>query len=201
VAGQDAEEAVVRRAGALLGFLPAFALAVGFWFCLPSRLFDVPYSTVLLDREGRLLGASIAADGQWRFPADRELPPRFVQALIIREDRRFFRHPGVDPLAIARALVLNMRRGEVVSGASTITMQVFRLARGNRPRTLAEKVVEAVLALRLSLSGGIPTPCPGRNARRSRYCPTARASCTRAGIGRRSSSGGTGCSTSSPGAA
>jgi penicillin-binding protein 1C len=152
VAGQVAEEAVVRRAGVLLAFLPTLALAAGFWFCLPFRLFDVPYSTVLLDRDGRLLGASIAADGQWRFPADRELPAKFVQTLVIREDRRFFRHPGVDPLAVVRALVSNARRGEVVSGASTITMQVIRLSRGKRPRILGEKLVEAVLALRLSLS-------------------------------------------------
>jgi penicillin-binding protein 1C len=139
-------------AGVLLAFLPTLALAAGFWFCLPSRLFDVPYSTVLLDRDGRLLGASIAADGQWRFPADRELPAKFVQALVIREDRRFFRHPGVDPLAVVRAFVSNVRRREVVSGASTITMQVIRLSRGKQPRILGEKLVEAVLAFRLSLS-------------------------------------------------
>jgi penicillin-binding protein 1C len=171
VAGQDAEEAVLNRgirrpgragrpwwparrpgAGVLLAFLPTLALAAGFWLCLPSRLFDVPYSTVLLDRDGRLLGATIAADGQWRFPADRELSAKFVQALVVREDKRFFRHPGVDPCAIARALVSNVRRREVVSGGSTITMQVIRLSRGKQPRILGEKLVEALLSLRLSLS-------------------------------------------------
>ncbi len=151
-AGQPGRPSRLPGAGILLGFLPTLVLAAGFWFCLPSRLFDVPYSTVLLDRDGRLLGASIAADGQWRFPADRALPEKFVRALVIREDRRFFRHPGVDPLAVVRALVSNVRRREVVSGASTITMQVIRLSRGKRPRILGEKVVEAVLALRLSLS-------------------------------------------------
>jgi len=179
VAGHDAQEAVLSRAGrrarflarrprlagwwarrpgpgVLLAFLPTLLAAAGFWFCLPSRLFDVPYSTVLLDRDGRLLGATIAADGQWRFPADRELPPKFVRALVVREDQRFFLHPGVDPFAIARALLPHARRGEVVSGASTITMQVFRLARGNHPRTIGEKIVEAVLALRLSLSATKP---------------------------------------------
>ena len=77
-----------RRTGTLLAFLPTLAVVAGFLFCLPSRLFDAPYSTVLLDRDGQLLDASIAADGQWRFPADRELPAKFVQALVIREDRR-----------------------------------------------------------------------------------------------------------------
>ena len=145
---------LVRRigSGTLLAFLPTLAVVAGFLLCLPSRLFDAPYSTVLLDRDGQLLDASIAADGQWRFPADRELPAKFVQALVIREDRRFFRHPGVDPLAVARALVSNVRRGEVVSGASTITMQVIRHSRGRRPRVVGEKLVEAVLALRLGLS-------------------------------------------------
>jgi penicillin-binding protein 1C len=147
---------LVRRIGpgVLLAFLPTLAFVAGFWFCLPSRLFDAPYSTVLLDRDGQLLDASIAADGQWRFPADRELPAKFVKALVVREDRRFFGHPGVDPLAVARALETNVRRGGVVSGASTITMQVIRLSRGKRPRVVGEKLVEAVLALRLGLSTG-----------------------------------------------
>ena len=80
------------------------------------------------------------------------MPPKFAAAITCFEDRRFYWHPGVDPIALARAAVQNLRGGRVVSGGSTLTMQVVRLARKGRPRTLAEKAVEAVLALRLSLS-------------------------------------------------
>lgn len=118
----------------------------------PRVLPDVPYSRVLFDRHGRLLGASIAGDEQWRFPeSEVALPPRFVAALVEFEDERFFGHPGVDPIAIVRALASNLAAGEIVSGGSTITMQLARLARGNRPRTYLQKLLEASLALRLEL--------------------------------------------------
>jgi penicillin-binding protein 1C len=139
---------------ALLGFIPTLAAAALFWFSLPSPLFSPGFSTILLDREGRLLSASIAADGQWRFPGDGEIPERFVRALLAREDKRFFHHPGVDPIAAARALAANARAGEVVSGGSTITMQVIRMSRPGRPRTVGEKFLEALLALRLEMATG-----------------------------------------------
>ncbi|MBE3064734.1 MAG: transglycosylase domain-containing protein, partial [Spirochaetes bacterium] len=139
---------------ALLGFLPTLAAAALFWFSLPSPPFSPEYSTILLDREGRLLSAAIAADGQWRFPGDGEIPDRFVTALLAREDKRFFHHPGVDPIAAARALAANARAGEVVSGGSTITMQVIRLSRPGKPRTVPEKLLEALLALRLEMAAG-----------------------------------------------
>jgi len=115
----------------------------------PEPLFRVPYSPTLYDRDGLLLGARVAADGQWRFPPAGEPNEKFVAALIEAEDRRFRRHFGVDFPAMARAAYQNIRKGRVVSGASTLTMQTIRLSRGNRGRTLPEKAVEAVLALRL----------------------------------------------------
>ena len=119
---------------------------------MPVVPFDDPLSTVVLDREGELLGASIAADGQWRFGVADAVPEKFAAAITCFEDRRFYWHPGVDPLALARAAASNLRRGRVVSGGSTLTMQVVRLSRKGQPRTLAEKAIEAVLALRLTLS-------------------------------------------------
>ena len=107
---------------------------------------------MLFSAEGRLLGARTAADGQWRFPPGGRVPRRFTEVLVRFEDKRFFAHPGVDPLAVARAVRQNLRAGRVESGASTITMQVVRLARKNRPRTFAEKLREAGLALRLETS-------------------------------------------------
>ena len=124
------------------------------WFisCLPERIFDHPYSTVLEANNGQLLSASIAADGQWRFPETESIPERFEQALITFEDKRFFYHPGVDPLSMARAALQNLREGKIVSGGSTITMQVIRLSRTPAPRNLLEKVIEIILATRLECS-------------------------------------------------
>jgi len=125
---------------------------LGFWLLVPVAQFDDPLSTVVLDRDGQLLGASIAADGQWRFGVADAVPPKFTAAITRFEDRRFSWHPGVDPLALARAFALNLRQGRVVSGGSTLTMQVVRLARKGQPRTYLEKLVEIVLALRLELA-------------------------------------------------
>jgi len=111
--------------------------------------FDDPVSPVLFSVEGKLIGARTAADGQWRFPRGERVPERFLEVLVRFEDKRFFAHPGVDPLAVARAVRQNLRSGKVASGASTITMQVVRLARKGRPRTIIEKLKEAVLAFRL----------------------------------------------------
>ncbi|NGP87100.1 penicillin-binding protein 1C [Fodinibius halophilus] len=123
-----------------------------FWNCLPQPLFEVPYATVLEARNGQLLGAKIAEDGQWRFPIKDEVPQKFEQALLEFEDDAFYYHPGVNPAAIGRAMIQNIEAGKVVSGASTITMQVIRLSRKNQPRTYWEKIKEMILALRLELS-------------------------------------------------
>jgi len=127
------------------------ALAV-FWRALPEPLFSDPFASVLYARDGELLGARIAADGQWRFPPLRSVPDKFRRALILYEDRRFAWHPGVDPIAIVRAARDNLLHGAVVSGGSTITMQLTRIARGNPPRRYLEKAIEALLALRLEMS-------------------------------------------------
>lgn len=105
----------------------------------PRTLFPEACSTLLYSSDGQLLGARIAPDGQWRFPPADSLPGKFVTCLLTYEDKRFFRHPGVDPVAIVRAMRINLSRGKVVSGGSTITMQLARIARGNRDRTLYEK--------------------------------------------------------------
>ncbi len=129
----------------------ALLLTAHFTTRLPAPFFDPPLSSVLEAADGSLLGARIAADGQWRFPGRDTVPGKYAAALVAFEDKRFRRHPGVDPLALARALWTNLRAGEIVSGGSTITMQVIRMARGYRPRTYREKFVEAAQALRLEL--------------------------------------------------
>ena len=129
----------------------AVVLLLVFIFSLPNPLFDVPYSPVLFDREGNLLGAQVASDGQWRFPGAENVNGKFTFALIETEDRRFRTHLGIDSLAIARAAYQNIRGKRIISGGSTITMQTIRLARGARKRTFFEKFIEAYLAFRLEV--------------------------------------------------
>ena len=126
--------------------------AVLAFYAVPVAQFDDPLSTVLLDRDGELLSAAIASDGQWRFGVSRAVPEKFAAAVLRFEDRRFAYHPGVDPLAVLRALGQNLRARGVKSGGSTLTMQVVRLARKGRSRSLGEKLIEAVMALRLERS-------------------------------------------------
>ena len=112
-------------------------LIIVLFLAIPVRtIFNDPTSTVVLDRNGELLGAKIAADGQWRFPHNENVPEKFAKALIAFEDKRFYFHPGVDVIAISRALYSNLSSGRKISGASTITMQVVRLSRKNKPRTI-----------------------------------------------------------------
>lgn len=117
-------------------------------FCLPRQLFHVSYSTVVADRNGELLGARIAPDGQWRFPPRNTTPPKIRQCLVAFEDRHFYHHWGVNPLSIGRAIYQNIKNKRIVSGGSTLTMQTIRLAR-NESRTFGEKIIEMILATRL----------------------------------------------------
>lgn len=128
-----------------------FVLFAAYLVILPAELFQDPYSTVLEDSAGELLSASIAADGQWRFPEGKNVPEKFSQALIAYEDKRFRNHPGVDIFSLGRAIRQNIREGRVVSGGSTISMQLIRLSRKGKPRTIFQKLVEIVLATRLEL--------------------------------------------------
>lgn len=96
---------------------------------LPSSLTYTPYATLLLARDGSLLGAGIAADQQWRFAPVESLPDKYKKSLLLFEDRHFYRHPGINPFAIVRALQGNLRAGKVTSGGSTISMQLARLLR------------------------------------------------------------------------
>src|SRR4030065_747509 len=83
-----------KRALLLLGAV-LLVLSVLFWLALPRQLFNDPLCPVLFAADGRLLGARLAADEQWRFPRMKSVPERFFQGLLQYEDRRFFRHGGV----------------------------------------------------------------------------------------------------------
>nr|WP_238354468.1 penicillin-binding protein 1C [Fulvivirga marina] len=125
---------------------------LGYYLMLPEKLFDAPYSTTLESRDGQLLGAAIASDGQWRFAEVDSVPVKFEEALIHFEDEDFYYHPGFNPFSLLRATWQNLRSGKVVSGGSTITMQLVRLSRRDKPRTLWQKLIEIVLATRIEFT-------------------------------------------------
>lgn len=127
-------------------------LLIGSLFRLwvPHPLFTQPYSTLLYSSE-TLLGARIATDGQWRFPPKQTVPERFAICLQQYEDKRFRYHLGVDVIAIARALYQNIQQKHIVSGGSTLTMQLARIARGNKERNLWQKSIEILWAIYIDL--------------------------------------------------
>jgi len=138
-----------RLALALAGVLLALG-ALPWLLPLPARLGEAP-SPELRDRDGNLAWAGLAPDDRWRLETRLEdLDPAYVEALLAYEDHRFRWHPGVDPLAVVRAAGQDLRAGRVVSGASTITMQLVRVLEP-RPRTVGSKLVEALRAVQLEL--------------------------------------------------
>ena len=112
-------------------------------------------SQTVLAEDGSILRAFLSKDGMWRIPMRyKDVEPRYVDFLIAYEDKRFWSHLGVDPLAILRAVGQLISSGRIISGASTITMQVARLLEP-RPRTLWSKLIEMARACLLYTS---PSP-------------------------------------------
>ncbi len=124
---------------------------IPFYCCLPEKLFSDNFSTVLLSKEGEVLSARLAIDGQWRIAQTDSIPKKFTTALLAFEDQYFYYHLGVNPVAISKAAWSNLSGGKVKRGGSTITMQVIRLARKGKNRNVIEKLIEAIWATRLEL--------------------------------------------------
>ncbi|MGB5944375.1 MAG: penicillin-binding protein 1C [Leeuwenhoekiella sp.] len=146
---------IIKKKYGLLILAAVFGLL---WlFSLPKTLFEVPLSTVVNSREGQLLGARIADDGQWRFPEMDGVPRRFEQCILQFEDAHFYSHPGFNPVSMGKALWQNLTT-DSRGGGSTLTQQVIRLSRRTKwkagqtqSRTYFEKLVELVQATRLEL--------------------------------------------------
>jgi penicillin-binding protein 1C len=147
----------MRRALAIAlsgtALLAGGALAAGLWVrALPPlpKPAALSYSVEVVDRDGRLLRPYATDQGRWRLKADVEdVDPRYLAMLIAYEDRRFFKHYGVDPWALVRAAWQWAIHREIVSGASTITMQVARLLEPRSERTLGAKLRQMVRAIQL----------------------------------------------------
>lgn len=136
----------------LLGPLLLTLLAVANWlFPLRQHVLQPSFAPMYYDRHGQLLGARLSADEKWRFAGRLEdVSPYLVTALLEFEDKRFYQHWGIDIFAVLRATWRNITAGRVVSGSSTITMQVARLLHPQRQyRTLRGKLVQMLRALQL----------------------------------------------------
>jgi penicillin-binding protein 1C len=108
-------------------------------------------STTIVDRNGKLLRAYAMTDGRWCLPVDakRDVDPTYLKLLLAFEDKRFHSHAGVDPLALARAALQLVTSGHIVSGGSTITMQLARLMEPRRERSVYAKLRQMVRAVEL----------------------------------------------------
>jgi penicillin-binding protein 1C len=107
-------------------------------------------SRLVLDREGHLLRAFTTPEGRWRLDAKPdEVSATYLALLLAFEDRRFWKHPGVDPLALGRAIFQMVRYGRLVSGGSTLTMQAARLLRGSPTHSVSAKFQQIADAVRL----------------------------------------------------
>ncbi|MEL7487349.1 MAG: transglycosylase domain-containing protein, partial [Pseudomonadota bacterium] len=128
----------------------AIAVVVALDLLFPPPLSQtMETSPYAVDREGRMMHAFTTPEGRWRLRADLDaIDPLLVDRLLLIEDKRFHQHAGVDPAAFARAATSAVRRGRIVSGASTITMQTARLLEP-RPRTIGAKIIEAARALQI----------------------------------------------------
>lgn len=115
-------------------------------------LMEEDYSRIILDRKERLMRVYLKSNEQYCFPpnAQTQAPEKLVKATLLFEDKYFYSHPGVNLWALIRAAYLNIREGRVVSGGSTISMQVARMRKG-RKRTLPAKIMEIGEALRIEI--------------------------------------------------
>ncbi len=145
IANQRLHKVVLLLGGIALSFFMALWLVP-----LPDRV-QAEYSMTVYSHEGVLLRPYLAKGDVWRFPVDiNELSPVVIPSLLAREDKRFYDHIGLDPIALTRAIIQNIQSNRVISGGSTITMQLVRLLEP-RPRTLSSKVIEIFKAIQLEL--------------------------------------------------
>ena len=147
----------MRRWQFVLGSLAStaflLALAAGAWVYSLGRCplgTDMETSHIVLDRDGHLLRAYATSEGRWRLPATvNDVDPRFLRLLFAYEDKRFYEHGGIDVLALGRAAAQLVTHGHIVSGGSTLTMQVARLLEPREHRSFGAKLRQITRALEL----------------------------------------------------
>jgi len=138
----------LKRSGIALAALVVLFFILNFIF--PLRV-NVEYSTIITDNKGELVNAFLTKDQKWRMKTEfNEISPLLKKAIIAKEDKYFYSHPGVNPVSLIKAAFKNLFRMKTVTGASTITMQVAR-ALEHRKRNVWSKLVEMFRAFQLEL--------------------------------------------------
>jgi penicillin-binding protein 1C len=138
-----------KLSAAAVACLIVTVAALDWWFPLPAPGRDSPYALVVVARDGTPLRAFPGSDHVWRHPFSlKDVSPLYLEALVSYEDKMFRWHPGVNPVALVRAAWQWIAHGHVVSGGSTITMQVARII-DPTPRTVTGKVIQIARALQL----------------------------------------------------
>ena len=146
---QQARLILWKRSKRLLVLLLALVVVfflLNLFFPLPDK---IEYSTIITDNKGEVIHAFLTRDEKWRMKTELdEISPLLKKTIVEKEDRYFYYHPGINPVAVARALVKNIIKGKRTSGASTITMQVAKLLEPSQ-RTYGAKLVEMFRAFQL----------------------------------------------------
>ncbi|HZJ58694.1 MAG TPA: penicillin-binding protein 1C [Chitinophagaceae bacterium] len=124
-------------------------------FFILSWIFPLPdkieYSTIITDSKGEVINAYLTKDQKWRMKTElNEISPLLRKTIIAKEDKYFYSHPGINPVAMVKAFFKNVFRMKTASGASTITMQVAR-ALEHRKRNIGSKIIETFRAFQLEL--------------------------------------------------
>ena len=147
---------LARKIGIGFGLALVLSVAVGFALDAADRAFPPPIdaarvvSAEVLDRDGNLLRAFATPGGTWRLKTTvKDVDPQFLRMLIAYEDQRFYDHGGVDPLALLRAAGQLLTHGRIVSGGSTLSMQVARLIEPRTERSLWSKLRQIARAVQL----------------------------------------------------
>ncbi|HEY2754955.1 MAG TPA: penicillin-binding protein 1C [Pseudolabrys sp.] len=141
---------ILAGAGGAIALMVIAAIAYVCWLGPAPLGQDVDYSHAVLDRNGALLRAYATKEGRWCLPATvDDVDPRFLKLLFNYEDKRFYEHGGVDPYAMTRAAFQLITQGHVVSGGSTLTMQVARLLEPREHRTFLAKLRQVTRAIEI----------------------------------------------------
>jgi penicillin-binding protein 1C len=119
--------------------------------CIPIPAFRPTYSKSLLDRNGELINANVSSEQQWHLPLDEAIPINLEKAILLYEDEYFYKHLGINPVSVIKSIILNTNEGQVVRGASTLTMQIMRMRNRSKSRSVKVKIYESLAAVKYSL--------------------------------------------------
>jgi penicillin-binding protein 1C len=122
------------------------------YLLVPKQIFDKPKSNIIFSKDGKLLSAKIARDGQWRFPSNSNISYKVEKCILAFEDDYFYYHLGFNPISIFKAIYANTKNGMIKRGGSTISMQTVRLWLNNPRRTYFQKIRELFLVIGLELN-------------------------------------------------